>query len=116
MLLISVFFLINSAISLNIEILPSFGAYIVGFFIGVVCVFIGVMFNEQRREFDATDIQIEIAVDLCKQFSAIPAKIIKGTPSEIYHLVYATKAYFPENGKSIDVVFSEVKDQPVTVA
>ncbi|WP_139313529.1 hypothetical protein [Rhodoferax antarcticus] len=74
-LAISVFFLINCLVSMNIESMPSFATYIIGFTVGIVCCFVGLSLR-RRHEFTATDAQIEVALDLCKQLSAIDSRLL----------------------------------------
>lgn len=104
---ISVFFLVNMAVSMNIGSLPSFSTYIIGFSVGVLCSFLGLAMQRKQRKFDATDLQMEISLDLCNQLSAMPVKVSKGLPPEIIHIVYAAKAYFGEANMPMNVVVDE---------
>jgi len=103
---ISVFFLVNSFITAYIDVFSPYASYICGFGIGVLAAVTGSAVHRRHRNVDATDVQVEIAVDLCKQMASLSADISKGLPSEIYHLVYASKAYFQEAGEVLEVGFN----------
>lgn len=114
-IVISVFFLINSTISMNIALLPSFASYILGFSVGILSGYVGLMMLKRRKVFEASDVQIDIALDLCKQFSAVQGKLVKATPSEVYHLICAAKVHFPE-AKPILESKPDVTDVVATVS
>lgn len=102
-LAISLFFLINSVVSINISLLPSFTGYLIGFAVGITSGFVALHLHKSRQEFDASDVQIEVALDLCKQFSSLQSKTVKSTPCEVYQLIFAAKAHFPEASKPLYV-------------
>jgi len=115
-LLASLFFLVNAMVSSNLEKLSSLPAYLIGFVIGIASAFVGYSLNKERRTFLETDVQIEVAIGLCKQLSALPVRVVKSTPSEVSHFIYAAKAYYPEIPKSVEMAVPEVKPKtPVAV-
>jgi hypothetical protein len=109
-LAISVFFLVNAIVSMNIVLLPSFASYIIGFSVGIASGFAAFEMHKRRTDFDANDVQIEAAIKLCKQFSALNVNTMTD-PSEVLALIYASKAHFPEGKIEVtqnDTDFSSV--------
>lgn len=112
----SVFFLVNALVSSNLEKFDSLPAYLIGFTIGIASAFVGYSLNKRRRTFSETDVQIEVSVNLCKQLSVLPARVIKSTSPEVFHLICAAKAYYPEAQKAAEPDVLDVKTKSSNVA
>jgi hypothetical protein len=106
--MVSAFFLINVLVSTNLARFNSVAAYIAGFSIGIASAFLGFGLHKRRRVFAETDVQLGVSVDLCKQLSAVSPRVLKSTPSEIAHLIYAAKAYYSEPGKTMESTSADV--------
>jgi hypothetical protein len=101
---VSVFFLVNAIVSMNIVLLPSFASYIIGFSVGIASGFAALQVHKRRTDFDANDVQIEVAIELVKQLSAMNVKTAtKAVPADVLALIYAAKAHFPEAAKPLQV-------------
>jgi hypothetical protein len=93
-LAVSLFFILNVVISSNLERFNSVSAYIVGFSIGIASAFFGFGLHKRRKTFVETDAQIEMSIELCKQLSVVAPRVIKATPAEVAHVIYAAKAFY----------------------
>jgi hypothetical protein len=91
---VSCFFIVNVVITSNLDRFNVVSAYIVGFSIGIASAFFGFGLHKRRKTFVETDGQIEMAVELCKQLSVVSPRVIKSTPAEVAHIIYASKAFY----------------------